>query len=87
MCVTFSKQQNTNTKHMAEEHVQDEVQDQEVSLQETQEESTDSANPNPSPEEFLASFDWAKYEEGIETEQKPCTCVLVLLRACRSFRI
>ena len=54
---------------MAEEHVQDEVQDQEVSLQETQEESTDSANPNPSPEEFLASFDWAKYEEGIETVQ------------------
>ena len=54
---------------MAEEHVQDEVQDQEVSLQETQEESTDSANPNPSPEEFLASFDWAKYEEGIEAVQ------------------
>ena len=54
---------------MAEEHVQDEVQDQEVSLQETQEESTDSKNPNPSPEEFLASFDWAKYEEGIETVQ------------------
>jgi small subunit ribosomal protein S1 len=54
---------------MAEEHVQDEVQDQEVSLQETQEESPDSANPNPSPEEFLASFDWAKYEEGIETVQ------------------
>jgi small subunit ribosomal protein S1 len=54
---------------MAEEHVQDEVQDQEVSLQETQEESPDSANPNPSPEEFLASFDWAKYEEGIEAVQ------------------
>ncbi|MGB0198992.1 MAG: 30S ribosomal protein S1 [Flavobacteriaceae bacterium] len=54
---------------MAEEHVQDEVQDQEVSLQENQEESTDSGNPNPSPEEFLASFDWAKYEEGIETVQ------------------
>jgi small subunit ribosomal protein S1 len=54
---------------MAEEHVQDEVQDQEVSLQVNQEESTDSKNPNPSPEEFLASFDWAKYEEGIETVQ------------------
>ena len=54
---------------MAEEHVQDEVQDQKVSLQENQEESTDSGNPNPSPEEFLAGFDWAKYEEGIETVQ------------------
>ena len=54
---------------MAEEHVQDEVQDQKVSLQENQEESTDSGNPNPSSEEFLAGFDWAKYEEGIETVQ------------------
>jgi small subunit ribosomal protein S1 len=54
---------------MAEEHVNDEAQDQEVALQENKVESEDSTTPTPTPEEFLASFDWNKYEEGIETVQ------------------
>ncbi|MBL6646918.1 MAG: 30S ribosomal protein S1 [Flavobacteriaceae bacterium] len=54
---------------MAEEHVNDEVQDQEVALQENKVESEDSTTPTPTPEEFLSSFDWNKYEEGIETVQ------------------